>query len=474
MARKIVVQIVGDATSLERSFRKAGDASDRFGKRIGVSAKTFAKAGAVGAAAGGVALVTKQLFASVRAAKESEAAAARLDAAFDQARVSAQQRARAQQAISRISKTAALDDEDLSDALARLTRTSGSAAKGTKDLALAANIARARQISLAAAAKIVEKARVGQLRGLKAIGVEINKNTSSEEALERAQRKFAGSAERYGKTAAGAQDKLSVAFENLQERVGAKLTPVITKLTLKLVDLIDWSERNWPKFSAAIKKAVDLVRPIIQYFVDRIENVVKVIKGVVRLVDAIAHGEWGKAWAAFKDVVSNVLKGIYKSFLELPRKVLAALGAKAWRGLEAVGSTIKNAALGGLTGLKDALVGALTSAINAMIRLVNKAIAAYNKIPIAPDLPKISEVGGGGTGRSRPSSGLTTRPDEGTRGRFAASASRQLQSTGLPSISLHVDGRELGRVVIGRTQRAGRETAASRRGPFAGQRLALG
>lgn len=472
MARTITVQIVGDATQLERSFKKAGDAGDSLGKRWSLSAKTFAKAGAIGAAAGGVAIVTKQLFASVNAAKEAEKAAIRLDGALDSANVKAKGRARALKEIDRISKLAALDDEDLSDALAKQVRTTGSLSKGLKDVALAANIARARDISLAAAAKIVEKARTGQLRGLKAIGVEIGKNTTAEEALERAQRKFAGSAERYGKTAAGAQDKLSVAFENLQERIGAKLLPILTKLTLKLVYLIDWTEKNWPRISRSLQPVVAIVKQAFENISGFVKAIAATFEGVVKIIDGIRNGEWSQVWSGIKQIVVDGSLAMLKVMTALPRKIIAALGSRAWDGLKAIGASIKDAALGGLQGLGDAMVDALRSVVNRMIRLVNSAIGKFNAIPIAPDIPKIPEVGGtGGAGRGGlPAGTRTSGPrDRGDTTRVPASTGAHAQP-----VVLNIDGRELGRVVIGRTQRAGKETAASRRGPFAGQRLALG
>lgn len=478
MARTILVQILGDASSLEREFAKAGRASDTFGKRMGVSMKTFGKAGAVGAAVGGVALLSSQLKKSVSAAKDAEAAEARLAGAFDQAKVSAKEREQAQKAINRVSKAAALDDEDLSDVLAKLTRTTGSAKKGMEGMALAANIARARNIKLEAAAKIVEKAHVGQLRGLKAVGVEIGKNTTTTQALEKAQRTFAGSAERYGNTTAGAQEKLSVAFENLQERVGAKLLPVLAKLATWGVRFIDWSDKNWPRFSKTIKDLYAVIRPVVENITKVIQSIADVVLGVVRTIVAVKNGDWSGVWKGLKQVAIDGLLGIVKAATELPRKIVAALAGKAWDGLKAIGTTIKNAALGGLKGLADAMVGALQNILNKIIRLVNKAISAYNKIPVAPDIPKISEVGGGGGRRGvGPGSSRSVAVPRGQETVLPRERFESRRTSGVPSgpaeVVLSVDGRELGRAVLGRTQRAGKETAASRRGPFAGQRLAL-
>jgi hypothetical protein len=86
---------------------------------------------------------------------------------------------------------------------------------------LAADIARARHISLEAATKTRREGARGQRDAFKKVGVEIDKGSSTAtEAFHKAQEQFSGAAESYGKTAAGAQDRLKVAFENLQETVG--------------------------------------------------------------------------------------------------------------------------------------------------------------------------------------------------------------------------------------------------------------
>src|SRR5687768_12576904 len=174
MARKLTVQIVGDSRSLERAFAKSEKATSRFqrtSRRLGLAAGV--------AAGGGVVLLAKGLTDSAKAAVESEKAQTRLRSALKGANVSYAKHGKAiQDAIDKTSKLAALDDEDLSDAFSKLVRTSGSVEDAMKGMALAADIARARNISLEAATKIVEKAHVGQLRGLKGIGVEIGKNTT--------------------------------------------------------------------------------------------------------------------------------------------------------------------------------------------------------------------------------------------------------------------------------------------------------
>ena len=161
--RKLIVEIIGDSRSLEKTYGRIETRQQKFQRRL----KTSAKAGLVGAAVVGTAVVVKQLQASVKAAQESEKATFRLKDAFKSAGATQKQYGEAQEKISKVSKQSALDDEDLSDSLAQITRTTRNVRKGLKGMALAANIARARNITLAAATKIVEKANVGQFRGRK-------------------------------------------------------------------------------------------------------------------------------------------------------------------------------------------------------------------------------------------------------------------------------------------------------------------
>lgn len=406
-SRKLIVQIIGDSSSLEKSFGRIESRSDRLNRRL----KTGAKAGLAGLAVGGAAVLTKQTVNAVNAAKDAEKANFRLRNSYKQVGGTAKQFATAQKQIAKVSKEAALDDEDLSDSLAAITRTTGSTSKGLKGMALAANIARARNISLAAATKIVEKAHVRQLRGLKGIGVQIDKNTTSSQALERAQKKFAGAGAEFGQTSAAAQERLSVAFENLQETVGAKLLPVLQRLAIRLTEIIENVEKNWPRISKVIEDTVTVLRPIVNVIARQAKGIANVIAGVVKTIKAIANGDWSKAWEGIKQVAIDGMLEIIKAAAELPLKVVKALGSQAWEGLKSIGTTIKDAALSGLNALGDAIVNRVQEAINRLIRLLNNAIGKLNKVPLLPNIPKLPELGGQTGNRGGPQQqGVRTVP----------------------------------------------------------------
>jgi hypothetical protein len=525
VARSILIQILADASDLKRTFKDVGNDSEKLGSKLGSSFKKWGKLGAAGAAAGGAAILTKQLFDSVGAAKEAQKAELRLGQAFDSAKVKAKDRAKAQATVDKVSRRAALDDEDLSDVLAKLTRSTGSVQKGQKGMALAADIARGRNISLEAAAKAVEKAYLGQETGFKRIGVVVPKVTRSydmlktkvniltdryknakgalkdrlkaeidniksqyasakasdkaataQAAIAKATKLYSGAAEKYGNSSVGAQEKLSVAFENLQERVGMKLLPILAKLAQWGVRFLDWSDKNWPRFSKAIQKVWTVAKPFIDNLIARIKDVVKIVDGVVKLIDAIAHGKWANAWKAFKQIVSAEVNLIYHTFLELPGKVVKALTGKAWAGLKTIGTSIKNAAMSGLSHIADGIVAILVGIVNKIIRLANSAIGKINKVSPFKDIPKIGELNApGSTQRTSPQRVQPGTRSSGPRDSGDTSFTPSQRATqGVTHVTLNMDGREVGSVTLKHNQRTARGTVASRRGPHAGRGLALG
>jgi hypothetical protein len=267
-------------TADTKGFDRAMSRSETRMKKVGTAAKIGLGVGV----AAGIAV----LKSSIGAAMEAEKAEMRLGQAFDSVKASAKARQTAQEAVNRVSKRAALDDEDLSDVLAKLTRSTGSVKEATDAMALSAEIARGRNVSLEQAAKAVERAHLGQETGLRRLGVvvpevtdaqdklklqidavreaiknaegpqkrilqeqlkeleghkklakEMDARKTKQEVLSEAQRQFAGSSERYGQTAAGAQDRVRVAVENLQEAIGKKLLPQLTPLINKLAELTE-------------------------------------------------------------------------------------------------------------------------------------------------------------------------------------------------------------------------------------------
>lgn len=273
--RRLEVVITGDASQLDKALGKTQKSADRLRKGMLIAG---------GAIAGGLAIGLKK---SVDAAMESEKAQARLGAAMKGAGVSQAKYGKEIEAnIQRTSKLAALDDEELSDSFAKLVRTTGDVTKATEGMNLAADIARSRNVSLAQATRAVERAFIGSATGLQRFGIEtettrqaqelakktidswrdangklseseevkakqlkhsakqLDEQTTALGAIAKAQEKFAGGAEAYGKTSAAAQERFQVALENLQEKLGTAVLPILRDFIARLTDLLGWVERN--------------------------------------------------------------------------------------------------------------------------------------------------------------------------------------------------------------------------------------
>jgi hypothetical protein len=155
----------------------------------------------------------------------------------------------------------------LQDAFTNLVRSTGSVNKAMKDMTLVSDIARARHMDVAKAADLVGKVHNGAVTALNRYGAGIDKNATKQEAIAQLQRKFAGQAEAYGKTAAGAQERFGVAVENLQEKIGAKLLPVIARITNKVADFVGGMESGkgaGGRFADAVSDGFSRVRAVIQ------------------------------------------------------------------------------------------------------------------------------------------------------------------------------------------------------------------
>lgn len=398
--RKLEVLITGDASSLEKSLGKTQTAATGFAAKFGKVAKI---GGVVGIAVGGAAVA---LGKTVSAAQESEKAQARLTQALKGAGISQAKYGKSiEDNINKTSRLAALDDEDLSDSFAKLVRATGDVTRATEGMNLAADIARARNISLEAATKMVERAQIGNAAAFSKVGIQIvkssehlgaakkeidswrdsngklteaekekgkalldtartlDKQASAAKAFEEAQKRFATGAEDYGKTSAAAQERIKVALENVQEVIGAKVLPIVATLAEKLLEFLNWAIVNWPRFQKVIEGVMEKVRTAFDKVRPALDALFDTVEAFVGLVVALFKGDWSEAWEQFKKVVSSALSAI-KEIITL-----------AWEGVKTV--AVK---LGGkiIEGLKEGLTG-IGSAAWGLINNIGERITDFHK-----------------------------------------------------------------------------------------------
>lgn len=255
MANELVVRLVGDTKDLERAFGRTGKQTTGLGSKFSTLQKTVA----VAAGASGLALMIKGLKSTVGAAQEAQVSQRKLETQLDALNISYQKHAKQiDDTLDAQARLSAFDDEQLADSFTNIVRVVGDVNKALELNALAADIARAQNIDLEAASKLVGKVAGGNVGILSRYGIVIEKGATATEALGVLQQKFAGQAEAYGSSAAGAQDKFRVATENLQEELGEGLLPALTKVLEKGSEFANFMADN-PKLAKGLAIAIGVL-----------------------------------------------------------------------------------------------------------------------------------------------------------------------------------------------------------------------
>lgn len=446
--RSLNVTITGDARGIGVAAREA-DGHLRVVQRSAKITGAAVKAG-FGVAAGGALLGVAAIKKSVDAAKEAQTSQARLQAQLKASGISYTAHAKDIDAvIQKHSQLAGIDDEDLQDAFTNLVRSTGSVSKSMHDMGLVTDIARAKHIDVTKAADLLGKVHAGNTAVLKRYGIafdpvtkaqdklkESNKNATAEQvkaakaadkqatsqkALAELQRRFGGQAEAYGKTAAGAQERFGVAIENVEEKIGGKLLPVLTKVVggvATFVAQMDSGKGAGGRFASAVSDGFGKVKQVISTVVNAVrgylakhrqdiadvvaafkrvadfakqtwqetllpmirrtvaaigpilQGLADVIRGIVRTISGLLSGNWSKAWDGAKEAVGGAVKvtvGLVKTMSQNLWQLIKDLGPKLMKALGQgalnVGKAIGSGILQGLGNLGHIILQKLRDAV---------------------------------------------------------------------------------------------------------------
>jgi Prophage tail length tape measure protein len=341
MARRIMVEIIGDASSLEKSFKKASGETENFGKTLGGFAKTAGLA--LGAAGVGGALAIGKVGwdeynDSVKITAQTNAV---LKSTGQVAGVTAQQ---VDQLATSLMKKSGTDDEAIKSGenlLLTFTNVQNKAGEGNDIFNQATrtmlDMSTALGQDTSTSAIQLGKALNDPIKGvgaLRRVGVsfteaqkdQIETLVHSGKTMDAQKiilgeltKEFGGSAEMVGKTFPGQLNILHQEFNNWAGDLVAKAIPTIQNLMAEL-------QKHWPEIQKAIQGFWQTVKPIldalvsllaaawpiakkaIETFIPVLQDVGKVLKGVVDVVAGLLSGDWAKAWNGAKDIVEGVLK----------------------------------------------------------------------------------------------------------------------------------------------------------------------
>jgi hypothetical protein len=222
-----------------------------------------------------------------------------------------------------------LDDEDLSESLANMLRTTKDVNEALKLNAIVADIARTKGTGLAGAQSLVARVYNGAYLGLKRLGVAFEPVTRAQDALRASgerytaqqmktaaaqdaiasrtkaiaalEASFAGQAETYGATAAGAQDRFRVAVENAQETISSRFLPAWTDMLNQATAYINELDRSG-ELQRKVNDIFDAGEAVVRGLATAFRIVKAVAQPFVDLVGGLEHAITvaGVAYVAFK------------------------------------------------------------------------------------------------------------------------------------------------------------------------------
>lgn len=301
MARSLRVLIVGDSANYERSLKKASAATQSFDERL---AKTSASSQRLGVSLGSLAksavaygvgfyAAEKAVTSTIDATLKGEAATKRLDISMRNAGLSVRQYTTQIEATEKAGRQLGFTNVDTRQSLGSLITSTKSVGKSMRELAVAQDLARFKNVSLETATRALTMANAGSFRALKQLGLAVKPVTAAQDELRASGEKLTttqgridlatakledkqatiavtiqkvadatkGQSRAFADTTAGGMAKFKAGIEDLQEKLGKAFLPAINDLL--------------PKFSKELEKIGKLL--------DGVTSTIHVIDVVLKL-----------------------------------------------------------------------------------------------------------------------------------------------------------------------------------------------
>ena len=154
------------------------------------------------------------------------------------------------------------DDESTATSVSKLMLVTKDYEKAITLNSLAMDVARYRSIDLESASAMVRMATVGNVKALRDLGIETDKNTTASERLKLIQDKVTGSAEAYSKTLEGKLQTMQVGFTSFKEKLGDVFGPALSIALSNFNTFLSTSDSNaTTAFDSIAKKMAVIVNP---------------------------------------------------------------------------------------------------------------------------------------------------------------------------------------------------------------------
>jgi phage-related protein len=393
VARKIEVQIVGDADSLHRALRSATDSSSKFGHALGTGLKVAAVG--AGAAVVGLGYALKR---GIDDFNESQKVAAQLNAVLKSTGGAANVTAKhVNQLAQQLSTMSGVDDEAIGSSenllltFRNIRNEAGKgndvfdqATKATLDLSVAMGE------DLHSASLQVGKALNDPVKGLtalKRVGVQFSdaqtkviqklvdtgKTAQAQKIiLGELTKEFGGSAKAAGQTLSGQLNILKNAFDNAASSVIQQLLPYMVRL----------ANFAFPLVVRAIKAVAHGIRDAIHWVSD-IASKFQILGGKSESAGNRIHNAWQGVVSFFRAHVMPIvrqLRDIFRDSMQAIAKVVQEHGDAIHRIMTRVGNAMQAIARVAMPILRSALVKTLPKAIGLAIDALDKISNAIETV----------------------------------------------------------------------------------------------
>lgn len=218
--------------------------------KTGKALSGFQKAAVAGTAAlkvlAGVAVVSMGI--GVKAVMDLEKSMNRLGQAMANVGVSTAENRKAVAELVDSYENLGFGSEKAADAYSVLITATGNVAQSNRLLALSADLARAKNMSMEEAARSLIRAQNGNARVFKEFGIVLDSNKPKAQAVADAmaqlEQRLGGQAQAYAKTFAGQVAILNENLGDLFEAIGMKVLPVLNKFVSGLNNTGSWVRKN--------------------------------------------------------------------------------------------------------------------------------------------------------------------------------------------------------------------------------------
>lgn len=372
VARTIQILITGNADQAVREIEKLTGAVEASSRTMHDRVSAVGGMALIGLSAGLVAVGA----ASVKLADDFETSHVRLTTALKNVGIEFNKVDPAIQATNDKMERLGFTNAQTEDAMSRAVVATRNVTTAQKEVAVAADLARARHMDLNSALQLVIRAGGGTYTSLLRLGIVTKEQASSfkdgAEAVDFLGQKFQGQASKYADTFGGKIEVLKAQLTDLGVKIGNVLIPIIEDLAGAISDTIDWFERHKAAAIALAAVITTVLGAAISVFV--YDKVTAFVGGIQRMLTGL-----GILSAEAETTAATV---------ETSGATMAAAGAETQGGMAAAG-----AGAAGIIGPFALAAGAIAGVAYGLYTIAGSA--SNTKIALdglsTDDLPKLDE-----------------------------------------------------------------------------------